>query len=1139
MFRFSEDFSVVNDDKMPYSLREENIHPYISTPSARVENKSLLILRNNARLLFNTPKIGNFEFSCLLGYLSPASAYGKHTNWSIYFGYDEKRRTGKMFSISYYEKEALLNLSVRRMNGKTDSEEDVCRISNISLEPDKQYLLKLTVGGGICSGTFDGIEFSLNCAAPLGKIGLMSKSTVNGLTFSEVEIVSEDTEPCKALHSQYVIPHFDGGSEDYLIDIEAKKFSDSITEISYSLTGGAFSRKNDSYNMVIWSVQYDVITNPYIRFLGKGKSPKLYIKNGELVFVEQCPDGKNAELVIGGQSMPYSGRFYIEDFDENSDFAFGYDMFRRLGNELSEDEREFIYRDGKLLYSGKSLSEDYVISVASPSDKKIAGMIPQEIDEYEKALFHAQNNHYFMNDEQVSFHVSWHLRKNRELIDFKAYLLDAFFDEIYEIDVNTVLTDKFAEYGISTFEGEINLKQMAQGVYHVKLVMLLGSEAVCTHVSAFEVIDGSDVSPRESSGIPFMYSGEAAPPNIKYNCPDPWTIKPDHNEIHYLDCLLAVPKIAEFRKGWEILKLYKRKMFLWLNSRTISRGETYLDYPESIKNADYINISDKSAFINYLILKDSFNYPSVRDAYKEFRESNPQYNLFQLSDDRKITDEEFRALLSVCGSEWIDYFCEKHAQRIVDFHEKIKKQNPLVKFSTYGPYALYGTYNSGILAGKWRMVAPEKAHEMMDGFWIFEDYPFITGKATHYSCFGMMGLLLKAPRARILVELFGSFDPVCPDGAVCYAFPPMGGCYVEPYRTLTQVYEHMYAAVLTENGFKYYKKPAFQFLQSYNTEAKRRFEIFLKGWGRYLKNKPQMPMKSPVFLMEYTNQDDRFEIDFAENNVNNVSQAAQAYIYGIMAESGLPKGYCADFGGIMKLDESMTDVCVLPSLAEASDEVKAKIRSLSESGVALVAVSDVSNLEDLFGVERCLIKDEVCLLKNESESESIATVNAEFFYKEKGAETLLCAQRADGKAYPAVMKYGKNIIVNSYVCQIGCEDFPFAQFGLSNVSRLLKSTLEAAVKEICEPLATATNTCGISLFINEAGERRILLTDYSLCGAEKIKNVLVKLNFEAESVDIVGCSDLKPEVNLIRKCGKIKAFSVKMRPGDSMILAVE
>ena len=92
---------------------------------------------------------------------------------------------------------------------------------------------------------------------------------------------------------------------------------------------------------------------------------------------------------------------------------------------------------------------------------------------------------------------------------------------------------------------------------------------------------------------------------------------------------------------------------------------------------------------------------------------------------------------------------------------------------------------------------------------------------------------------------------------------------------------------------------------------------------------------------------------------------------------------------------------------------------------------------------------------------------------------------------------------------------------------------------VASPLATASNACGISLFINEDGEKRILLTDYELCGTNNIKDVFVNLNFSAQKIEIVGHNDCKAELNLIKKQEEIKGFTVKIRPGESMILSVE
>lgn len=1138
MYEFYENFNILNERKLPYSMREEQLHPYSCSPSCYVENGMLKLVRDHARLLFLTPALEKFNFTCKLGYVPPAFVQWEHISWGVYFGYNERLRTGKLLTVNYYESKSELQICLHNLNGNKEQLECIHIEPNVKLEGDCLYNLSLMVEEGKCKVKFDIWEAVFDCSAIKGRIGLVDISSFMGLWVSDVKLES-DTVPSREIwKNKYVIPHYDGGSEDYFIDVVLRKYTDGPYEVSYELTGGVNSRFPRDYKMDIWSVQYDVIKNAYIKFYGKPGSDKLYLHNGEMCFVEKSPTWKYTEIEMDGKTMPYKGRFYLEDLDESSDFAFGYEQFRRLGNELQEGGREFLYRNGQLIYSGEALSDEYLIRIQSPEDKRIAEQIPLEIDEYEKALFHARQNHYFLQEEDISFRVHWHAKTNITLLRFRVKLLDAFFEEIQEIEIDAAPSNIFEEFGFRTYISEVHLEQLQQGVYHIKACMLLGEEIICSHTSAFEVMDDSELSPRESSGIPFIYSGEAAPANIKYNCPDPWIIKPDHNEIHYVDCMLAVPEVSEYRKGWELLKLYKRKMFLWLSTRTVPDGKSYLDYPESIKCADYIDVVEQDEPIDYLILTRAFKRPFVRKIYEEYRQEKPELGLLELSDEG-MSEADLKKFFDLCGSDWIDYFCEKNAENILKFHEEIRKINPRVKFSHYGPYAIYGTNHSGIRAAKWRMVPPNRAHELMDGFWFFEDYPYITGHVTHYSGWGMMGLLLHMPKARIVVELFGSFDPVCPDGFVFYAYPPMGGCFVESYRTVTQVYEHMYAAVYQNGKFCYYNNPGFQFLQSYNTEASKRFEEFLKGWGVYRKNKPVMPLRAPVYVMDYINEDDRFMFGETEFGVNNISQAGQAYIYSTVAQMGLPKGFCTDFEGLVQLTKEHMDVCVLPSLKHISETTKEKIRKLSASEIGLVAVGDVGELTDLFGVEKCEHKATVCSLQRTEEEEYIACRNAEFFYREKGAKVLLYAVTPEKKKHPVILQYGKNILINCYICQVGVSDFAFESFGLANVSRMFKDTVEDLMRKITSPLAEADGDCGISLFVTTQGEKRILLTDYSFCGYKEEKNIVVQLHFNVENVRFVGHKDHVIEPKLIRKEGKVKGFAVKLRPGESALFAIE
>ena len=585
------------------------------------------------------------------------------------------------------------------------------------------YDFKFSVKDGKCSGCFDNIDFDFDCGEIFGKIAFTNMESIMGLYYSDILVESEDVEYEIISEKNCIIPHYNGGSENYCMQLVVKKYSGGIYEVSYELTGGAYSRKTADYKMYTWSVQYDIITNPYIRFYGKKNTERLYLKNGELRFIEQNEKFKATELVLNGEAMPYKGSFWFEEFDENSDFAFGYDMFRRLGNELQEGGREFVYRGDELIYSGMSLADNCIITVESSEDKKITEKIPKDIDKYEYALFHAQNNHYFYDDEDVELKISTHIRENSDLTITKFYLLDAFYDELKELTPAVQKTGKFSEYGFDSYEYNVNLGKMAQGVYHVKCEVLFGNEVLSSHTSAFEVLDDSEISPRASSGIPFMYSGEAAPGNIEYNCPDPWMITPDHNEVHYLDCMLAVPEVTENRNGWELLKTYKRQMFLWADSRTIPKGKSFWEYPNSLKLADYINLNenDRATVTYYNAYQGTFEMEIVKNIYNQFKEEHKEYDLFDMPEDGKVTTKVYADFFRRYGTEWISYLNEHNLPNLFEMQDEIRAKYPQIKFSHYGPYNIYTTRHSGIRRTNLSFKPYKYAEKMMDGFWYFED----------------------------------------------------------------------------------------------------------------------------------------------------------------------------------------------------------------------------------------------------------------------------------------------------------------------------------------------------------------------------------------------------------------------------------
>jgi hypothetical protein len=1136
MFNLYENFERYDDFKIPYSLKEENLHSF-TTPSGYAECGRFCLLRSGARFIFNMPDLSSFNIKTSVGFLPPATGYFCYAEWNIDFGYCKSTRCAERLSIGYDNKKNVLKIAILSVKGIEHKEKAALLFEGADFRVNTDYPLSFKVEGGECVGSFAGYDFKFAVNEKSGKIGISSENTGSGIYFYSVSI--ESPEKCGKIikKENYEILHYDGGSVPYSISISVIEY-DGAYEISYKLSGGAYSKKTPDYKMSVWTVEYDIFTNPYIRFYTSGGDIKLYLKNGELTFSEQNEKIKSPEIVMGGASMPYCGSFYLDSFEPSCDFAFGYEAFRALGYELQEGKREYLYKDGRLLHSGDAPADGYLIRVRSPEDKKLTERIPKDIDLYEYALEHAKNNHYFFFDEDAKFEIVTAVRENSDFTTVKVTLLNAFFEKIREVKAESVPSDEFSKYGLYTSKHSLNLGKMAQGVYHLKVELCLSDEVIYSHTSAFEVLDESETSPRESSGIPFMYSGEATPANLEFNCPDPWIIKPDHNETHYIDCMLGVPEVIEKRRGWEIFKLYKLKTFMWIDHRTTPSDKNKLDYEKTIRLADYLKLAGPPC---YALLPSIFKRDGVLDIYREFAGENPSLDLPQIGDDGVISEQDFKRLYETCGREWLYYLAEKNSENVIREHEEIKKINPNVKFMQYGPYTPYSSRlpgPNGPIGTISRMISPQMAERVMDGFWIFEDYPFITDQRTCVSAWCSANNLLHLPNVNFLIELFSSFDPVCPDGAVYYAYPPMGGVYVESYRTVTQVYEHLYTSAFRAGKFRYYENPAFQFMQVYSTNASQRINELLKGYGVYLKNKPVRPEKSAVFISEYDKNDDRLNLQYSMRGANNISQSAEAYLYKLIAGMGLPKGYLTDFEGLAELDGSLIDIAIAPSLRVADEKAKERLRRMSEGGTPIFAVSDVSGLEDLFGVERDERRLSVSCIETESDEEIISERDCVFNYRPTTAKVLAYAKQSSGERVPFIFKNGKNVLIGSDITAVGGVEFKEYPFGGDNVSRIVKKLLTELIGELSHPLITADNDCGVSLFVGEDGERRVLLTDYSPCLSKEEKRIFVNLNFDASDLVPLAHEDMKLKFNKIVKNGKMSAFTVALRPGECALFKI-
>ena len=1142
MFCLDERFCVCGEDGEAYGLTEVHFHHY-TIPSGVVKNGRFEFNRIDGLFCVNMPDIK--EFRCIAE-ISRSNVKEK-TIWEFRYGFCVSENTGYAISLEYLANGTQMTVSHVKIRGKERQILDSTNLINVLIEPETWHTLILDRRENVINVGFDDKMCAFSSPSEAGVLCLSQSGSVGEVFYKRITISSPETPKYKTeLLLSASMPCYDGGSEPYTLKIHILRYLNGSYSVSYCLTGGAASRPERDYKMGNWSVQYDVFKNPFIRIFGDRSKKKLILRNGDLVFTEQNPTGRFAELFMDAGKTPYQGTFFLpsDSIGKIEYVSFGYEQFRRLGNEFQADSREYIFSEtGDILFEGHPLENSNQISVASPKDKKITALIPNTVTEYKKAFFHAQHNHYFLSNEPVRFDICA-VTDAQDYISFQLTLETAFFRPIRSIAAKiTNRYDHFlCNFGKRAFDICAEVGVLPQSVYHLRVEMFYGSEKMASHVSAFEILDLNDKrSPRESAGIPFLYSGEGAPPNIRYNCPDPWIEKPDFNACHYFDCLLCQPEISEERRVWELLKLYKIKLFAWIDGRTAPEGKTWRDYPQTVRHADYLDVDSKSGEAWYFFHTILQHTPSTIEILKEFRELHPEYNskLPKITEENKSDPNQIWSLLAVCPEEWISYLNRRTNEQALAFQAEIRKFNEHVKFGKYGALGFYMTNHVNAYAGKWRTNDMENFSKLRDGFSIFEDYAFITGQQPYYCAWGLMGYMLHTPDLQVLPEFFSNFDPVCPDEAVFFANPPMGKCSVPAYQVATQLCDYMFASCTFINGrYQYYRDNKFQLLQSYNVEPAQRLETFLRTWGSYLENKPKKPLRAPTFVSCYTSDEDIYDFDIGRKAVNNRSLAGVSYLYQIMSECGLPRGFVTNWDGLLSINADDTDLIVLPSLHAAPKAVIPHLRGLAAKGVSLFAVGDVTGLEDIFGVAR---QDQtVCVyaLQNKecTDHETIFPHEDTLFYVKKEAEILLNAESKNGEQYPVLLKYNNCALLNIYVEHVGIEYSPYFVMDTANISRLLKQYCKRIASDLSNPIVSVSDHCGICLFETVHGDIMILLTDYTPYGVGHGKTVTVEINeISVCNVLEVQCTEYLTPINILCKEGQIGGFSVEMREREARL----
>ena len=1143
MVIYRNDFKNCTNGKQPYSIVPEACHRY-SNYDGFVQDNTFYLNRITAKQLLEMPDAEDFDLSIKLSYLPPAElAHFKKLAWGVFFGYDKELRCGNMLTIEYYHSENRVKLILSKVCGVKKQELERKSFNINTLLPGIKYDAKISYHKNRLSVSLFNIDTYFDCESESGIIALSREAGVGGIGFSDIEIDGAMPDTENVWSGEFSIPRTDGGVLDYKLTLSINRFlqKNKLYEIKYELSGGVCESDTGFRSADCWVGDCDNFDGLYFSFGGG----RYYLTSDKLIFVDK--KFQDLKTVLGGSDVPYKGSFTADSFDSFENIFIGYNnRFSENAGNLTSD-RMFTYnKNGKLLFIGKALDKNCFFDVKSSSEKAITKRIPKDLPDYDAFLYNAQNNHYFLTNEAPEFYIDVYSKASEEFLEFEAELENAWFEKSQALEmVKTSSEDNiFASYGYNKYSFSVKCDTLGQGVYHIKLICRYGTDKLYEHTSAFEVLDDSkDEAPPETSGLPTIYCGDGI--RSRYATFDFAHAKPDFNIMHYISWSLDGPITAEKRRVWEVLKLYHRKLIIWMTFRTlVSKDETYLDHLEATKHADYLNyiypkIETSRNYFRYDLWENStFDAAFVRATYKAFLSENKDIeNVFpKLGDDGSVDMDKWGKIPGAAFDRWVTYINSKTLPLFKKQWEKIKKVNPNAKRFAYGPYHLYAINNSGGYTAKWFGFSKEGLSDVFgDGFLQFEDYPFVCGYQTHICAWNMATIKLENKDVRIAPELYDSFDPGCPDGHVANARPPLGESYAPPYQTITQIYEYLYNTAAFDNAsFRYWEDNILQMYDHTSHEPEKRYKLLLKAWKIYLDNKPKKSLSPIAYITDYTPDDDRRTNEIANGALYNRSQTGLSIVHEVNAEMGYPQGFVLKFESLDKLSDA--SLIVLPSLKNADGNAIAKIRQLYADGASLIATSDITGLEDIFGVEPYSTKDKCTKITYGDKEEAIYPYTCEFFYRPTDAQTIVYAQRN-----PAILKKDRAMLLNVPLGELGVDSFmPTTNGGRANISKLVRDAIGDFIRANINPPVYADKNCGVVLTETVNNETLLILTDYS----PDTNTEPTEVNIAFGKLDVKKIQNLVYEehdinLNKFEANGLIKGISVKIRPHETLIFKIK
>ncbi|MCK5843578.1 MAG: hypothetical protein KAG97_02650, partial [Victivallales bacterium] len=738
------------------------------------------------------------------------------------------------------------------------------------------------------------------------------------------------------------LPCIQGMSVPYKYTLNLSKFENGPYELAVKLEGGIKDRPDRGKPAGQWVHEIDRMRDPYIRVESPcGEIANILLFNGLKTLLDREEERPWVVDQYPQPQWPLERTIYFDKLPNPEElfFAVGYEYFfndpkRFLAGGPFEALCDSV---GETLWVGKSLRRgDVVVSVKSPKGKRLVSMIPHDVPDYEKAVIHAENNNYFVDDEKITFKIDILYRSKLNFsgefnlnVELRSVFGEKLANEVKVVAIEEnsaapVLKDKL---GMESSSFDVLLEgTLDTGVYHLNVVCERGGERIHDEDVVFEVMSTAPdaVSPPLASGLPLLFS---IPNETKYLHTDAFDpLYPATGAAHYFGMSSFASIYGREKRIWELLSLYKRKWFVAIDRRT-AFDDSIEGNQDVLKHCDYtgVPLENKPRHGRYELWKEDIYTGDILNTLIEFFTGNPDFldefdelSMEKLEELRKengtLPQKAFVELVDICWSEWLEFFSAYYAGVLSRHFEKLKSINKDIRTTTGGPFSLYAAHNkSAYFLKLFGHDVRGKTRNFYNGFWQFEDYAHSCGYSFTKAPFAMMTIKLHYENWNIFPEIYSTMLlDGCNDGAVSQAHPPFGFYQMPVALMRERIYEYAFATTWFKEGeFRYWKDNGFHL----RNPKKEYVAELLRAWGNTRKHRPVKPVRTSCFLADVdliAMHPDHYEancnVHAPWKDVVNTAEEATVYTYEAARSAGIPAGFATRLDELDSIDPKMTDL---------------------------------------------------------------------------------------------------------------------------------------------------------------------------------------------------------------------------------------